>query len=222
MINFFLRAKHWQLFLVVFVLPVVFNMIFVGTMMSRAFESEDPQDFFAIFKWFPLTMAVPLFGIFGWVISVGIGLHKYVPKSAGMKLTTFKIFMGIAVGYFLILFIWMASLFSDISTHIANETQPDLFYLNWLVIIIPLHFFSIFAMIYALWFNAKSFKSIELGKEAHSSDYIGHFFLFWISFVGVWIIQPTINKIVDGTFEYPENSQANHDTGISENKDLLD
>lgn len=222
MINFFLRAKHWQLFLLMFALPMVFNMIFIGSTISKAVVNDDPKELFLIFNWFPLILIIGMFGIFGWVISVGIGLHKYVPKSAGMKLNTFKIFMGITVCYLLFLFIWMSSLFTEMTIHAANDTQPDLSSLKWLAIIVPLHFFSIFAMIYAVWFNAKSFKSIELGKEAYSSDYIGHCVLFWLSFIGIWIIQPKINMIVEGTFDPSAKKPAPSAVKVNETKDLLD
>ncbi|MFT6921407.1 MAG: hypothetical protein ACJA1C_000401 [Crocinitomicaceae bacterium] len=225
MIKFFLRAKHWQLFLILFVLPFIVNMIFMGSMMTKVAVSNGPEDFvetFQVFKWFPLLLIIGTFGTFGWIVSVGVGLHKYVPKSAGMRLGLFKILMAIAIGYFLFFSIWMSSLFSEMSVHVANDTEPDPSMFKWLGIIIPMHFLSIFAMIYALWFNAKSFKSIELGKEAHSSDYIGHFFLFWFSFIGVWIIQPTINKIVDGTIDPPTDSAASNGKATSENRDLLD
>ncbi|MNL47293.1 hypothetical protein D3C87_1700740 [compost metagenome] len=64
-----------------------------------------------------------------------------------------------------------------------------------LLLIIPLHLFSIFCLIYTLYFNAKSLKAVETRKPVTFSDFAGEFFLLWFFPVGVWIIQPRINKI---------------------------
>jgi hypothetical protein len=60
-------------------------------------------------------------------------------------------------------------------------------------------------MFYTLWFNAKTFKSVELQREALIGDYIGEFFLLWYFPIGIWFIQPRINKI----FGSVENDNIN-------------
>ena len=64
-------------------------------------------------------------------------------------------------------------------------------------ILIPLHLFSMFCMFYLLYFCSKTIKSIELKREALFGDYIGEFLLLWFFVIGIWIIQPKINKMVD-------------------------
>jgi hypothetical protein len=56
-----------------------------------------------------------------------------------------------------------------------------------------------------LYFTAKTLKSAEMQREAHFSDYIGDFFLLWFYPVGIWFIQPRINRIVQEN-QHTDNS----------------
>jgi hypothetical protein len=64
-------------------------------------------------------------------------------------------------------------------------------------IIIPLFLFIflIFCILYAIYFNAKSLKSVELQRDVTFSDYAADFFLFLFFPIGIWFIQPRINRI---------------------------
>jgi len=64
-------------------------------------------------------------------------------------------------------------------------------------IIIPLHLFSMFCIFYTLYFVAKTFKTVELQREVKFSDFAGEFFLIWFYPIGIWIIQPKINKFIE-------------------------
>ena len=81
----------------------------------------------------------------------------------------------------------------------TSGTRPDFaIFVPFLILMMLGHFFTMFCLIYILYFTAKTFRSAELQREAHFSDYIGEFFLLWFHFIGVWVIQPRINAIVDG------------------------
>jgi hypothetical protein len=47
-----------------------------------------------------------------------------------------------------------------------------------------------------MYFAAKTLKTVELKREATFSDFVGEFFLIWFNFIGIWILQPKINKII--------------------------
>lgn len=229
MINLFLRAKHWQLFLLIFALPMLLHMVFVGIVMSRAVANDNPAEIFGLFKWFPVLMIVYTFGLFGWLWSVGVGLQKHLPEGVTMKVGRFKIFLGIAMAYIILLSCWMAYFFGYVVDDLIqyqefgeHQAPPDLSFLKWLTVIFPMHIFSMFAIFYSFYFNAKTFRSIELGRQARSDDYLGQFFLFWFWFVGVWIMQPKINKIVDGTLKRSTERSGTTIRVNSNEPDLLD
>ncbi|MEJ2267947.1 MAG: hypothetical protein P8X70_02635, partial [Nanoarchaeota archaeon] len=45
--------------------------------------------------------------------------------------------------------------------------------------------------------GAKMIASAELKRKATSSDYIGYIFLLWFSPIGIWFIQPKVQKIIN-------------------------
>jgi hypothetical protein len=59
-----------------------------------------------------------------------------------------------------------------------------------------IHILSIFAIFYAMGFTAKQLIKVKLGKNITFSQYIGHVFLFWFFPIGVWLIQPAVNKLL--------------------------
>ncbi|WP_238388512.1 hypothetical protein, partial [Christiangramia aestuarii] len=65
-----------------------------------------------------------------------------------------------------------------------------------LLFIIPLHLFSMFCMFYLLYFVSKTIKTVELKRSVTFSDFVGEFFMIWFFPIGVWFIQPRINKII--------------------------
>lgn len=63
-------------------------------------------------------------------------------------------------------------------------------------VIMPLHVSAMLSIFYAMIFAAKTIKSAELNKEATLSDYLGDFFLIWFYPLGIWILQPRIQKLL--------------------------
>lgn len=120
MIDKFLKAKHWQLFLLTFGVPMIFQLLITGSMVSDiGMESNpDPMVMFSYMKFFPIMMII---------------------------------FMGV-----------------------------------------------FFCVIYSLYFVAKTFKTVELQREVKFSDFAGEFFMIWFYPIGIWIIQPKINKMIEG------------------------
>lgn len=64
-------------------------------------------------------------------------------------------------------------------------------------VMVPLHLVSMFSMFYCLYFVAKTLKTIVLQREVSFLDYAGAFFLIWFFPIGIWIDQPTIDKMVE-------------------------
>jgi len=181
--NVFLTLKHWQLFALFVGVPIVFQAVAVGTAIS----SGDPT---MIFYFFPVLMLVYMTTFFGWFYSLGANLSKKLPPSAPMNLSRFKLFLIIPIVYILLFSLFIAGMISNIST--ATEPNPSVFFL-----IMPLHLFCMFCMFYCMYFNAKALKAVELQRQVTFSDFVGEFFLLWFLPIGVWIIQPRINKIFD-------------------------
>ncbi|MDP4270035.1 MAG: hypothetical protein Q8909_07895 [Bacteroidota bacterium] len=175
-----LAAKHWQIFLMVFVLPFLCNIFF---------PSGNP---FLVFKLAPLLIILFAGGYGLWIWAISIGLQKRVPSEVTLKVKKFKVFFIIPMVY-----MFFFSFIFAFPQHLDStfENSPFLI-LQSMAIILPLHLFSMFCMFYTLYFASKTFKTVELQRQVTFSDFAGEFFLFWFFPVGVWVIQPKINKMI--------------------------
>jgi len=193
--NLFLRAKHWQIFLVAFGLPFVFQMVMMVTIFSEIAHNHNPEVLFTFFKVFPLLMVLFIGTTLGWEYSVAIGLQKLVPPNVKMKVTKFKIFFFIPVTYLCLIIAFTTYLFSG---HIPTQSNPPgPIFFSVFAIIFPIHLFSVFCLFYCLYFVAKTYKTVELQRAVIFSDFVGEFFMAWFIFIGIWIMQPKINKMVE-------------------------
>ena len=179
----FLTLKHWQLFGLLVGIPMIFQFITIGSVVG----SNDP---IKMFYFFPILMILFIGLFFGWFYSLGTNLHKKLPQTTTMNLKRFKIFLLIPVIYMISISIFMVGMFSNISTGVQPSSAI-------FVLIVPLHLFSMFCIFYCLYFNAKALKTVEWQKPVTFSDFAGEFFLIWFFPIGIWIIQPRINKLFD-------------------------
>jgi hypothetical protein len=197
MINKFLKAKHWQLFTLMFGIPVLFQIVMMVTIFSNinSETNPDPLVLFNMFKFYPIIIIIYMGALFGWFWSIAIGLQNKVPKNVTMKTKKFKIFFFIPLIYIFCLAIFIGVMFSGIiqtEAELSNGIVGGL-----IVIILPLHLLSIFGMFYSIYFVAKTFKTVELQKEVNFGEFAGDFFMIWFYFIGIWIIQPKINKMAE-------------------------
>ncbi len=188
MIEYFLRAKHWQLFLFTFGIPLILQIAFTVMLFMSLFLNEGPDmafigDYFAFFPFLIILFA----GVFfAWFWSVGIGLNQKTPTNANLNKNVFKLLL---IAPFIYLILALILVFN-----ITLEEGSDL-ELKATLIIIPLHLVSMGCIFYCMAFIARTIKSIELERNAHFSDYFAEFFLIWFYPIGIWILQPRINKI---------------------------
>lgn len=187
-----LQLKHWQLFLLLFGIPMILQFVFIVSM----FVAQNPT---TIILMFPIIMILFMGVYFSWFYALDSNLHKKLPATMNMNLTTFKIFLFIPVLYILFLCIFLFGIFS------RTATSGQLPNIGLFALIIPVHLFSMFCIFYCLYFVAKTLKAVEMQRPVTFSDFAGEFFLIWFFPIGVWIIQPRINKLFDENIEAGSN-----------------
>lgn len=205
MIEKFLKAKHWQLFSLFYGIPLVFQVVMMGTIFASIAGSRNPDSFFIFdfMKYLPLLVILVSGVFFGWIWSVVIGLQAKVPEEAKMNLKRFKVFFFIPLIYLIGFSFFISSIMMNVTDVAINNrmgvpTEPDIALIGGLVVfIVPLHLFSMFCIFHSFYYVAKTLKSVELQKSVEFSDYAGEFFLTWFFMIGVWILQPKINKLVN-------------------------
>jgi hypothetical protein len=184
MIQKFLKAKHWQVFLFTIGIPMVFQFFIIGAVLSD--PEVSPASIANLMVFAPILVVVVLFGVFGWFWSIAIGLQSKIPENVKMNVTRFKIFFFIPLFYILLLTGFMVFL--------IKGKNPDV---AMFMAIFPIHLFSMFCILHTMYFISKTIKTVELQRESEFSDFVGEFFLFWFYPFGIWILQPKINKIVE-------------------------
>lgn len=195
MIEKFLRAKHWQLFLLTFGIPIIIQILMTLIMFVSISSGNDDDSFLLTMLFFPIVMIVFIGTQFGWFWSVAIGLQSKVPENVKMKVKKFKLLFFIPLIYIITISILVSFLTIGITE--SGEAQSPELLPGLFLIIIPLHLFSMFCIFYSLYFVAKTFKTVELQREVSFSDFAGEFFMIWFYPIGIWIIQPKINKMID-------------------------
>ena len=91
----FLKAKHWQLFILTFGIPLIFQIVLMSTLFATIVTqtTPDPTIIFSYMNFFPLIMLLFMAILFGWFWSVAIGLQKKVHLDISMKVKKFKILL---------------------------------------------------------------------------------------------------------------------------------
>lgn len=114
-----------------------------------------------------------------------------------MKVKKFKIFFFIPVIYLTLIITFMTVMFSSNVLNTLNNNPPAVGFFIGFMLIFPIHIFAMFCIFYSLYFVAKTLKTAELQREVTFSDFVGEFFLAWFFPIGVWILQPRINKMIE-------------------------
>lgn len=184
----FLKAKHWQIFLLICGIPFLVQILFMPIMFFS-------NDFTLLMKFTPMILILFMLGFFGWFWAIAIGLQSKIPSDIKSNVTKFKIFFTIPIVYIIAIFESMSFGFDNIffGDQVLNTKAIGII----IGLVFPLHFLSMFCIFYCLYFVAKTCKTVELQKRVTFADFAGEFFLFWFFPIGVWIVQPKINKMVD-------------------------
>ena len=176
--RFFLRAKHWQIFLLLVGVGLIGDVALVASSVTATVQS--PKDFGKLGVPFGIVTVLFMFCFLGWFWSMGTFLSSMVPTAIRLKTAFFR-FALVYPGLYIFLFL---ALFQ------STTTNPALF-----AIIFPLHVLATFCMFYDLYFVSKSLVLAETNKPVSFYDYAGPFFLMWFFPVGVWFTQPRINRL---------------------------
>jgi hypothetical protein len=212
MIKFFLKAKHWQLFILMFAIPLAYQLFTIYQLFvprsypnsisdSGVGTTEVLNDNIIYFDYFPYVMILFVVIFFGWFWSIAIGLQKKIPSEIKMKVEKFKILFFIPPIYIISIMLFIGGLFSGTGTNSFS-------FIGWpLLIISLLHLFSMFCIFHSMYFVAKTIKTAELKLKVVFGDFAGEFFLLWFYFIGVWIIQPKVNKLFRNKTTAINNSQ---------------
>lgn len=185
--KWFIKARHWQVFLVVFILPL--TLLMSGFVLTKYYY--DPGILFSVF---PLSIVFAQATLYLWMWIVVSRLSSKIPQKKMLKLGTFRLFIVIPIivtGLTLVFFLYCATLFNLGSFSIAAILYGSL------IVIIPMQLLIIISLFYCCLFVAKTIVMVEKGRDVLFEDYFYEFVMVILFPIGIWFLQPRINKIAN-------------------------
>ena len=116
-----------------------------------------------------------------WYFAIGLELSEQLPRKVELPKTLF-----IVNAFVLILSVVIISMF-----YAGSFESNGLLGLIWVA-------YLMYAMFQFFFYPGKALKSIEINEEAKVGEYIGYFFLMIFWPIGIWWIQPKLNKVEAG------------------------
>ena len=173
-----LHAKHWQIFLCLAAPPLIMEVLGLGMMSTSvsSWHNLTLRDCFLIGFW----VLIPICFL-AWLMAIGLSLQSIGTRELRMKS---KLFTSSALLAAISLFMYVPNEVVKVSPF-----RP---------IVAPLAFVYAICVIYMIHFVSKSVAEAERGKRVSFEQYVGLFFLLCLFPVGIWVIQPKINRLQRG------------------------
>ena len=124
---------------------------------------------------------------FGWLWSVGSFLARITNQGINLKIGLFR-------SVLVCMALWFCSAIVIFQNKIAF---PSLFLKIVALFFIPLNLAASIGLFYVLYFVSKKLVFVESGNPASIRDYAGTFVLVWFFPLGVWFVQPRINRLYE-------------------------
>lgn len=171
----FVRAKHWQIFLLFVAIFVIGELPLLGYVTSGPKSPEDSAEAFLVVE--AVTVVSALCYLL-WLWSMGSFLNSLLQPGLRLRIGVFSFTVALTSLYVL----GFVAHFQSVS--------PLAF-----AALMPLLLLAAFCMFYNFYFVSKSLAIAETGKSAPFNEYAGAFFLLWFYPIGIWFIQPRINRL---------------------------
>ncbi|MES2107905.1 MAG: hypothetical protein V4577_04110 [Bacteroidota bacterium] len=120
-----------------------------------------------------------------WIYAIGIKMNSFIPANLRPGLTSFKI-------HSYLLLIFLITLFAaEFFGQLPDIESPYAMYFGLGAMTISLY------LLFNVWmFSARMLESVIVGTIVNRSDSLKAFLCFWFFPIGIWFIQPAVNRAV--------------------------
>lgn len=215
MVDIFLRAKHWQIFLWTLVIPIVggFAILISILLLGGVKVVSDPTFFRGFLIIIALLMGLSAFSLYGWVWSMERGIHPLVPDELKLKPISFNVSFIFGLTYVLFIFLvlfTMGFIFlpEPMIDEAASKTIQSIF-ATFFPLMLIFHLLAMLSTAYCFYHAAKTIKLAEKKRLLTFWDYAGEFFMIMFFHFGVWVLQPKLNALYErdsntSNMDFPE------------------
>lgn len=225
-----LKLKHWQFFLIQVGGVVLFQIIIFATVFQNFIELADshrepqPEEVFGmmkiVFYIIPFIILFSLYFRYGWQWAIVKEFKDKLPQGVKIPFKRIKAFFIIPIAIMILFIFFMFDFMFEIMADpeaFVDQKEPPVKFISMMLVFFPLNLFSTFCIFHNYVFTAKTLKSVELQKNVKFEDYAGDFFCIWFQIIGIWILQPKINRIYEGDISTTETSEILDDrTGVDD------
>ncbi|RIJ36913.1 hypothetical protein [Pontibacter oryzae] len=176
---FLLRLRHWQAFLLLFILPFLLQQAILA-LLSVSDARLGPASAM-------LIDAIPATVFTLWMWRVGIWLFRRLPES--IKIT--PLYFHLSTLYILLYTLLFVYTLAVVLDSVAGGTLP----LGMLILILPMHLFATFVYLYIVYFMARLLLSVEEQRVVDFGAYAGAYFYFLLLPLGIWFLQPRLRRL---------------------------
>jgi hypothetical protein len=189
--SFFIRAKHWQVFALFAlcwsaVIGLMIRSVVAGP--EKLFENLLPS--FALLEVAAILLAI-------WIWSIGEMLTLVVPGPLRLKVGRFRFAVAFTPFYLPVFATFFIGMNLRLSVRLVLVSYACVFLL---------HFIAIFCQVYSWYFISKSLALAERLRRVTFLDYQAYLLSLWFLPVGIWFIQPRINRLYGRAFTEQQRS----------------
>ena len=164
------KMNAWQIFLLIMVLPIILQSGLIPMFLSGSIK--------VVFLYLLAITAISLILTITYITALGISLNKELPEKVKMNIGFISLYQ---------------LLFLGIISYIILTDTVSLFF----IVIIPLHIYAMFSILYTTYFISKALVSAEKQEDAKFTEYGEVIFLLIFFPIGIWFIQPRVQMIIN-------------------------
>ena len=188
----FLKARHWQLFMLLCGVPLLYQILLIGSIQTASNILDSHSFFHVLFGFYPIVLIVLMITYLGWIWAIGTGLQTQIPEELRQNTRRFEILLAVPAVYITLVSLLLVLAQQDILD--TSQTTPP----AWVALILPAHLIAMACIFYGMYFAARTIALAEKKRAVRFADFAGEFFMIWFFPIGVWLLQPEVNRLAEG------------------------
>ncbi|MFD2513323.1 hypothetical protein ACFSRY_05550 [Pontibacter locisalis] len=177
--SFLLSLRHWQAFLLIFVLPFLLQFTLPRIAATTGFSIGEAAS--------TAIDALPTIFLTVWIWQVGVLMHRRLPSMINIS----AIYLHLGALYFVLYTMLLVYTFALVRESITEGTLP----FGMLVLLLPMHLFATFCFLYMVYFTARSIVSVQHQRIVEFGEYAAVLLQIMFLPIGIWFLQSRLRQL---------------------------
>lgn len=209
-----LKAKHWQIFLFAFGIPWLLMFVVMGfgfvDFFSMIKANPDPADMAIVMSEFMSKIMIGVLPLsvlslavnYGWLYAVNQRITPMAPESYRPNQQLVSVAIGLIVLFTTLNLVLTGYMYANgfeemfsIDNNRADFGSMGSTFMVLYIFSLLGSFVNLGLSVYVSYQLSRALKGAELQRHLRSDDTIGPFFAFFFLFIGIFFMQPIVNKL---------------------------